>query len=242
MPRVLVTGSTDGIGLATAVSLQEAGSDVVVHARNQRRLSAVDDMISNRTRTIIGDLADPNQVENLALQANKLGSFDAVIHNAGAFDHPDMLQVNLLAPYVLTALVAAPRLIYLSSNMHRDGRADVALVNETGKSATYADTKLLLTVFMAAIGRHWPHVVTHAVDPGWVATKMGGPTAPDELDQAHLTQVWLATSNDSLVAKSGSYWRHGKINQPHPAVHNEIFQDDLLTVLAKRTGVDVPET
>ena len=55
MTRVLVTGSTDGIGRATAKRLLEQGHDVVVHARTPARLSAVQDLIERGAGEVVGD-------------------------------------------------------------------------------------------------------------------------------------------------------------------------------------------
>lgn len=81
-------------------------------------------------------------------------------------------------------------------SVHRSGRPDLAGVDWTGKRETrsYSDTKLFVTTLMAAVARLRPDVLAHAVDPGWVPTKMGGPVASDELALAHVTQAWLATT------------------------------------------------
>ena len=60
----------------------------------------------------------------------------------------------------------------------------------------YGDSKLLLAAFAAAIARRWPDVCSSAVDPGWVPTRMGGPGATDDLSLGHVTQCWLAVSDD----------------------------------------------
>ena len=184
MAQILVTGSTDGVGRATAETLLDDGHRVVVHARTATRLTAVHDLLDRGAEAITGDLADPGEVRGLVEQANALGRFDAVIHNAGTMDGPAVLPVNVVAPYVLTARIERPgRLIYLSSSMHRGGTADLASIDWTGKRKTrsYSDSKLYVTTLMTAIGRTWPDVLAHAVDPGWVPTKMGGPGASDDL-------------------------------------------------------------
>jgi hypothetical protein len=83
-------------------------------------------------------------------------------------------------------------------------------------------------------------VSSNAVDPGWVPTKMGGPGAPDDLRLGHLTQEWLSTSDDPEALTSGGYWYHQRRREPHRAVHDERFQDDLLAALADLTGVAMP--
>jgi NAD(P)-dependent dehydrogenase (short-subunit alcohol dehydrogenase family) len=104
--------------------------------------------------------------------------------------------VNVVAPYLLTALMQRPtRLIYLSSGMHRGGYASLEGMDWSGHTSTgsYSDSKLFVTALSAAVARRWPDVFSNIVDPGWVPTRMGGPNAPGDLRLGHLTQEWLAT-------------------------------------------------
>jgi len=242
MARILVTGSADGLGRAAAASLLDDGHDVVVHARSEARLAPVEDLLARGAGRVVGDLAEVDQVRGLAEQAAAHGPFDAVIHNAGVIDGPALLPVNVVAPYALTALVPASRLVYLSSSMHRGGRPDLARADWSGarKTLTYSDSKLLVTALMAAIARRWPDVLSNAVDPGWVPTRMGGPSASDDLELGHVTQAWLAASDEPEAQVSGQYWFHRRTERPHRAVHDEAFQDALLAALAERTGVELP--
>lgn len=243
MSRILITGSTDGLGLAAASSLLDDGHEVIAHARSTGRLSALDGVRDRGAQTVVGDLARIPEVQALADQVEALDALDAVIHNAGTMDGPSVLMVNVVAPYLLSArLPAAPRQIFLSSSKHRGGRADlagVAGIDWTGADGprTYSDSKLYVTALMAAVARLRPDRIVHAVDPGWVPTRMGGPGASDELELGHVTQAWLAVSHDPQVLRSGAYWRHQRIETPHEAVHDVGFQDALLDALAEYTGV-----
>ena len=175
----------------------------------------------------------------MADQVNQLGQVDAVIHNAGIYSGPQILPVNVVAPYLLTTLIDRPqRLVYLSSGSHYGGRADLAGVDWSGQSRTgsYSDSKLFVTTLAVAFARIWPDVYSNAVDPGWVPTKMGGPGAPDDLRLGHLTQEWLATSDEPEARSSGGYWFHQRLRTPHPAVRDKHFQDSLLAALARFTA------
>jgi NAD(P)-dependent dehydrogenase (short-subunit alcohol dehydrogenase family) len=239
MPRVFVTGSADGLGRATAQTLLDRGHEIVVHARSEHRLAALRDLLDHGAVPVVGDLADLDQTRDVAEQVNRLGRMDAVIHNAGVFTGRTILPVNVVAPYLLTALVDRPqRLVYLSSGMHRGGRSDLAGMDWSGRSATgsYSDSKLFVTTLAAAVARLVPSVVSNAVDPGWVPTKMGGPHAPDDLRLGSLTQEWLAVSEDADALSTGGYWHHRRLQSPHAAVHDQHFQDQLLDSLAQFTG------
>jgi NAD(P)-dependent dehydrogenase (short-subunit alcohol dehydrogenase family) len=123
--------------------------------------------------------------------------------------HSTILAVNTLAPYMLTALIERPRrLVFLSSGMHRGGSASLRdidwLERRWNASQAYSDSKLYVTGLAFAVARCWPDVLSHAVDPGWVATKMGGPGAPDDFEMGYRTQTWLAVSDDPAAAVSGA--------------------------------------
>jgi NAD(P)-dependent dehydrogenase (short-subunit alcohol dehydrogenase family) len=166
--RVFITGSADGLGRAAAQTLLEQGHEVVVHARNRDRLTAVCELLDRGAAAVVGDLSDPEETR------------DAM-----------------------------------------------------GSSS---DSKLFVTTLAAAVARMCTDVFSNAVDPGWVPTKMGGAGAPDDLRLGHLTQVWLATSDDPQARTSGGYWHHQRRAEPAPSVYDERFQDQLLEELAGFTA------
>lgn len=244
MARIFITGSADGLGRAAAKTLLADGHQVVVHVRGQERLDAVQELLSGGAQVVVGDLADLQQTKDVADQVNRLGTMDAVIHNAGVYSGPSVLPVNIVAPYVLTALIHRPgRLIYLSSGMHQGGRPVLEGLDWTGQraSGSYSDSKLFVTALAAAIARLWPDVVSSAVDPGWVPTKMGGRDAPDDLRLGHLTQEWLATSPDPAALVTGGYWHHQQRVEPHAASRDTTFQNQLLDKLEAVTGIALPK-
>ncbi|MCG6920621.1 MAG: SDR family NAD(P)-dependent oxidoreductase [Acidobacteria bacterium] len=247
MARIFVTGSTDGLGKAAARAAMDAGHAVVLHARNQARLRAVADLADRAAGVVVGDLSNQDETEDLAEQVNEIGRMDAVIHNAGVLDepgdpmsgagYPRILMVNAVAPYLLTCRMARPhRVIYLSSDMHHRGDPSLADLDWDRRtwnaSQAYSDSKLFVTALALAIARRWPDVCSNAVDPGWVPTKMGGPGAPDDLWAGHLTQVWLAVSDDPDATTSGGYWYHQRRRIAAPAARDEGFQERLLEVFA----------
>jgi NAD(P)-dependent dehydrogenase (short-subunit alcohol dehydrogenase family) len=252
MAQIFITGSTDGLGRAAARSLIDDGHRVVLHARSRERAAALDDLASRSAGVVVGDLGSAVETRRVAEQVNDVGRMDAVIHNAGIWSttgrsptpegHATILAVNTLAPYMLTALIDRPRrLIYLSSGMHRGGRSSLRDVDWTERrwdsTQAYSESKLYVTALALAIARRWPDVVSNAVDPGWVPTKMGGPGAPDDLEKGYLTQTWLAVSDEPRATVSGRYWHHRRTQAPAPDASNPEFQDQLSARLAELTGV-----
>jgi len=141
----------------------------------------VRELLDRGAAAVVGDLSDPEETRDVAGQVNRLGQMDAVIHNAGVVGGSQVLPVNVVAPYLLTALIHRPkRLVYLTSGMHRGGRAGLTGVDWSGHRATgsYSDSKLFVTTLAAAVARIWTDVFSNAVDPGWVPTKMGGRVRP----------------------------------------------------------------
>lgn len=235
------------------MALLDEGHEVLLHARSAERASAIADLATRSLGVVIGDLADREEALSIAHQVNVHGRIDAVIHNAGISStsdrsptpegHARILAVNTLAPYMLTALIDRPaRLVYLSSGMHRGGSAlrDIDW-RERRWNATraYSESKLYLTALACAVARIWPDVLSNSVDPGWVPTKMGGPGAPDDLEMGHLTQTWLATSDDPRAMVSGHYWRHRRTQTPASEATSVEYQEQLLTLLAELTGVEL---
>src|SRR4051794_36412824 len=207
MARVLTTGSPTGLGHAAARQLLDEGHDVVLHARSGARASSIDELVARAAGVVIGDLASAVETRHVADQVDAIGGIDAVIHNAAIYadeermatpeGHARTLAVNVLAPYLLTACIDRPsRLVYLSSGMHRSGETSLQDIDWTTRRwngvQAYCDSKLLLTTFALALARLWPDVRVNAVDPGWVPTRMGGASAPDDLEEGHRTQTWLA--------------------------------------------------
>jgi NAD(P)-dependent dehydrogenase (short-subunit alcohol dehydrogenase family) len=134
---------------------------------------------------------------------------------------PRVFAVNVLAPYILTALIETPkRLVYLSSGMHHGvrPRMDDLLWSKRAWSGStaYAESKLCDVLLAFAIARRWRNVLSNALEPGWVATKMGGPSAPDDLHQGCVTQAWLATSEDEPARSTGRYFYHQRLRAPNP--------------------------
>jgi NAD(P)-dependent dehydrogenase (short-subunit alcohol dehydrogenase family) len=252
MGRIFVTGSSDGLGLMAARLLVERGHEVVAHARSDGRAAETARALPGAAAVLVGDLSSIEETRQLAAAA---GPCEAVIHNAGVgyqerkrvtadgLEH--VFAINVLAPYLLTALMPQPqRLVYLSSGMHRGGDADLADPQWERRwweaPEAYSDSKLFDVVLALAVARLRPDVLSNAVEPGWVPTKMGGPGAPDDLDQGHRTQVWLAEATDPAARVSGELFYHQRSRPPHEAAADPKFQDELLAYCASLTGVELP--
>jgi NAD(P)-dependent dehydrogenase (short-subunit alcohol dehydrogenase family) len=236
--------------------LIEQGHGVVLHARSQQRGREALAAVPGAEAVVIGDLSGIAETRSVAEQVNELGLFDAVIHNAAVGYReprriatedglPQVFAVNTLAPYILTALIRKPkRLVYLSSGLHQNGDAslkDLAWEHRPwqGQQA-YSDTKLHDVLLAFAFARRWPGVLSNALEPGWVPTKMGGAGAPDDLDAGHRTQVWLAVSDDPAAMVTGGYFYHMRPRAPKPGTRDVERQEQLLDACKGFSGVNIP--
>ena len=123
--RIFITSSTDGLGQLAAKQLVSEGHQVVLHVRNKARGQETLKKIPGAEAIVSADLSNIDETKQLANDVNALGSFDAVIHNAGVYRASGevIVNVNMLAPYILTSLITPhKRLIYLSSGLHSGGQ------------------------------------------------------------------------------------------------------------------------
>ncbi|KAM0539730.1 hypothetical protein ACHAO7_011889, partial [Fusarium culmorum] len=88
MARILITGSTDGFGFEAARQLIERKHQVYLHARNQERADEVKTKLPGAAGVLIADLTTVAETRKLADEANAIGTFDAVILNAGLLYGP----------------------------------------------------------------------------------------------------------------------------------------------------------
>ncbi|RDE15371.1 MAG: short-chain dehydrogenase [Candidatus Thorarchaeota archaeon] len=196
----IVTGSSSGIGKATAEGLAKLGARVIMVVRNQQRgEEARSEIIKNSGNDsvdlLLCDLASMSDIKKLAdVFLSRYSRLDVLINNAGAvFDEREVtvdgfertLAVNYLAPFLLTRELltilktsAPARVINLTSGLHVRGRVDFEdLQSErhySGMSA-YANAKLMVLMFTYELAKrlNGTGITVNAVHPGFVATNLG---------------------------------------------------------------------
>ena len=186
---ILITGSTDGIGLQTAQMLVSMGHHVLMHGRSQAKLDSAIQSVSAISDDVniegyVADLSKMREVESLAREvAKRHDKLDVLINNAGVFRVPDYLSedgldvrfaVNTIAPYLLTKkllplLGTSGRVINLSSAAQsRVNLEALAGRAQLSDSSAYAQSKLALTMWSRAIALSYkqegPSII--AVNPG----------------------------------------------------------------------------
>jgi NAD(P)-dependent dehydrogenase (short-subunit alcohol dehydrogenase family) len=256
MARVFITGSSEGLGLMAGQILVDNGHEVTLHARNDQRAADAKVSLPEAAHVLVGDVSSIAGMTSVAKQANEIGRYDAVIHNVGVgYREParrvtadglsHVFAINVLAPYLLTALMTSPdRLIYLSSGLHRGGDPNLSDLQWEKRPwnglQAYADSKLFDIALAFAVARRWASVLSNALEPGWVPTKMGGPGAPDDLEQGSITQAWLAVSDDEAAKVSGEYFYHQRLRECSAAARDVDVQEALLVACASLCGAELP--
>ena len=166
---ILITGSTDGIGLATAEMLISQGHHVLLHGRNPAKLEAAKMSLraisaDGKIESYVTDLSHLDEVEALAKAvAERHDKLDVLINNAGIFHTPavttrdgldERFAVNTLAPYLLTQrlmplLGPTARVINLSSAAQSpvDPAALSGAVKISDDFTAYAQSKLAITMW-----------------------------------------------------------------------------------------------
>jgi NAD(P)-dependent dehydrogenase (short-subunit alcohol dehydrogenase family) len=250
--RIFITGSSDGIGREAARQLIAQGHAVVLHARDRQRAGEALERAPGAEHALVGDLSSIEETRALAAEANALGRFSAIVHNAGVgyregrritgdgLEH--VFQVNVLAPYLLTALIDPPdQLVYVSSGLHRQGAPDFSDLNWERRRwdgmQAYADSKLLDVALAQAVARLWPAVHSNSMEPGWVRTKMGGAGAPGDVAEGADTMVWLATGGAG--AATGRHFVKRSERRPHPLALDATLQRELLELCRRYSAVEL---
>ncbi len=244
MSKIFITGSADGLGKLCAAVLVSQGHEVFLHARSESR--GVDALkgVPGASGVLTADLTSMEQTKKLGNEANKLGPWDAIIHNAGVYrtSSREIFAVNTLAPFILTALIERPkRLVYLSSGMHLHGQPNLDKFTGDLSNISYSDSKLHVVMLAITVAREWPGVYSNAVDPGWVPTKMGGRGAPDDLQQGYETQAWLAVSDDPNARVTGRYFHHKKERRHNPLADDASMRSNFIAKCEALTGIPFPK-
>jgi NAD(P)-dependent dehydrogenase (short-subunit alcohol dehydrogenase family) len=197
-PTALVTGGNRGLGRAIASGLKARGCAVTIGARDEgegRRAAADLGVAFARL-----DLTDPDTTFAAVTQA---GGFDILVNNAGVLRDVSLLDRQSDFDLAMEVMVQAPLDLTRLNVPHWRQAGWGRIVNVSSGWGSFADglegpgaygvAKAALNALTHALPRDLPPgVKVNACDPGWVATRMGGPNAPLTPEEGADTPVWLA--------------------------------------------------
>lgn len=258
--RILITGSTDGIGLEAARRLLALGHHVLLHGRNPEKLESIARDLAgagygDQFETYLADLSELSEIERFANEVTtSRDGLDVLINNAGVYRAPVVMTVdgldvrftvNAIAPYVITSqllgtLGPSGRIVNVSSAAQASVQPE-ALRGEVQlpDSAAYAQSKLALTAWSRALGISSggaPSVVS--VNPGsLLGTKMvleafGQARAGVAVGAEILVRAALDDEFDGCI---GEYFDNdiGRFGPPHRDAEDPDTRDQIVHLLAE---------
>ncbi|MCW3467219.1 SDR family oxidoreductase [Chitinophaga nivalis] len=276
----LITGATAGIGKITAIHLAKTGATVVIHGRNAAKTIQTQQEIIHLTGntaidTLTGDLSLMTDVKKIAHTfRNRYNHLDVLINNAGilaatrrettAEGYENTFAVNVLAPYLLTALLFdqlqhshKARVINVSSAMHSLARPDFNDLQATRSFhaiRAYSNSKLFLILLTEEMAGRMAdsgikNVVVNSLHPGAVATTFGkdNSTFSNRLtnllkplfflspEKGAATTIFLATSREG-EQYSGQYFVKSKLAKVAPRHNTAKNREKIWTACETITG------
>jgi 3-oxoacyl-[acyl-carrier protein] reductase len=213
----LVTGASQGIGRACALTLAKAGATVALAARNEEKLKEAVAQIEaegGKAAAFPLDVASEDAIKSTVKTISaQLGKIDILVNNAGITrdtlllrmkraDWDDVMTTNLSAPFLLTQAVIGGMM------KQRWGRIIniTSVVGEMGAAgqANYASSKAGLIGLTLSVARELGsrNITCNAVAPGYITTAMTE-GLPEEQKQAITGQIPLGRhGSDSDIANA----------------------------------------
>jgi NAD(P)-dependent dehydrogenase (short-subunit alcohol dehydrogenase family) len=219
----LVTGANRGIGLETCRQLLALGLGVVMTGRDARAVTNALDRLDHGSNAIAVpmDVTDPESIRTAFETAvDRVGPVDVLINNAAVLLHEDAsvldtpqdgfrqtFETNVFGVIEACRVFVPPmaargygRVVNVSSGVGQlTGMSTYAPAYAMSKTALNAFTRILAATYQSQ------GVLANAVDPGWVRTDMGGPSAPRSVQQGADSIAWLATLPDD--GPTGGFFR-----------------------------------
>lgn len=264
MRTTLVTGATDGIGLATALELGRREHRVLVHGRSQAKAEAAigilrQELPQSWIEPVWGDLSSLAQVRDVATQALALGGLNGVVHNAGVYETERTLTedgfettyaIHHLAPFLLTHLLLPSlsasgdgRIATVSSMVHTRARIDwdnLQGERDFHPYRIYATSKLLNVLFTLELATRAPDsVAANVLHPGVITTKLlkkGFNATGESPDAGARTSVFLVDSPKSVTG-TGLYFSDSKVAPHNPQADDDAARERLWDLSREQCGL-----
>ncbi|RZK13156.1 MAG: SDR family NAD(P)-dependent oxidoreductase [Flavobacterium sp.] len=210
MKKILVTGASNGIGLALTKKLLAEDLEVIAITRS----GEIADLMNDNLTIIKGDISNEASinevVENLKKQSSKL---DYLVNNAGVgvdlseeVPTGDLMRASFDTNTIGTVLFTEAMLPYLNDGSHVLFLSTaMALLRNVGPSApAYRMSKAALNVYTVMLSQRLAgqNIIVTALHPGWVQTRMGGKTAPVTIEDS-VNGIYKAIVENK---QTGKFW------------------------------------
>jgi NAD(P)-dependent dehydrogenase (short-subunit alcohol dehydrogenase family) len=265
-PIILVTGSTDGIGKATATALIAGGAEVILHGRDEKKGRRVQGELAktngaSRPDLVTADYSRQTEIRSMATDlASRYSRLDVIVNVAGTYQNARHLTeegieltfaVNYLGPFLLTSLLLPllrkqSRIVTVASSAHFDvGRIDWD--NLPGQHrydpwGAYSLSKFADVTFTYTLARNLEGtgITANCLHPGVVNTKLSRSAAPGIAtitpEEGALTPVWLARSPE-VAGVTGRYFEEKKETASSSLSYNRKVQERLWKMAEDLTGL-----
>jgi len=263
---VLITGSTDGIGRQTALSLESLGAKVIIHGRNKTKCLDTIKWLKTKSQLaevdyLIADLSSLEEVRQMAKEFDRrYQKLDVLINNAGVYMHEKVLSkdgyemtfaVNHLAHFLLTNLLLpklmnseSARIINVSSIAHTRASMDFNNLNSEiyfDGYYTYSLSKLANVLFTYELAERLAgtNVTVNALHPGVISTKLlqsGFNISGSGLNEGAATSVYLASSPE-IEGITGKYFIKSAESTSSPLSYAKEYQKKLWDASERLVGL-----
>ena len=254
MKKILITGSTDGIGKETAKKLAQKGHSIIVHGRSSSKIDRTKRELNNINSnpeyySAEADLSSQKEVIDLAKDLNERHKkIDVLVNNAGTYQNKlqltedgieKTLAVNYHSHFILTLLLLKllensqdPRIINVSSMVHAPtiDVEDIWKPRHYDASSAYSDSKLCNILFTFKLDELLDEKFSvNCLHPGVINTKLlkrGWGGGGSSVNKGAETSVYLAVT-DEAADESGNYYVNKKKKRPSKSAFDKELQNEL---------------
>lgn len=263
--KVLITGSTDGIGKQTALELAQNGFKVIIHGRNRKKALNVKEHIMKKSKNdnismIISDLSSLEQIGRMVDELReKHDDLSILINNAGVYQTSKQLNdrgyemtfmVNYLAPFALTIPLvpllkrnAPSKIINVSSQVQTTSIdfENLHAEKQFNSYSAYGTSKTSLILFTYKLSKllENENISVNCLHPGVISTKLlhQAFSGGAPVSRGAETPVYLASSPE-VSNVTGEYFVNKGVSQSVPITRDEDVQDKLWNISEELTGID----
>lgn len=228
--KILITGSTDGLGKLLAFELDKIGAEVIIHGKDKDKINETVKQITNSKRSILCDLRNSSEVKD---KFSKIKELDILINNAGLWAEGNTLDITAeriielvnvnLASYLLVTRTLLPKLLKSSFSQLLNVVSVAGYEVPTEYYHTiYSATKYGLQGFSEAMAKEFEgkNLRVMGYYPGGMDTKIFTKAGEDYKEG----ESWMFDPMESVEAIIFMLTRNPKVNVKRMDLINHLFE------------------